>query len=72
MPYGTEARPHPRAGMAIGAAVVVGWVGVIGVAIAGDDSPSAETRATPYSVGAESPTARPGRVGPGYHEPGAD
>jgi hypothetical protein len=67
MPHGTEARLHRREGMAIGAAVIVGWLGAIGVAISSDNSASPGSRAAPYSVGAETTTARTGRAGPGYH-----
>jgi hypothetical protein len=31
-------RPHPRAGIAIGALLLAGWVGAIGAAIATDDA----------------------------------
>jgi hypothetical protein len=72
MPDRTEARPHPRAGMVIGADVIVGWLGAIGVAIASDNSSDGESRAAPYSAARETPTARAGRAWPGYHEAGAD
>jgi hypothetical protein len=45
---------HPRAGMAIGAVLLVGWFGAIGAAIATDDSGD---------------PSRTGRAGPGYLPP---
>jgi hypothetical protein len=66
MPYTTQSRAHPRAGMAIGAALIVGWLGVIGVAITGDDSPVARSDAVRNTGSSESPTAGAGRAWPGY------
>ena len=61
MPYGTEALPHPRAGIAIGAAVIVGWVGVIG-ATAGERGPATTnpgpTRNGPCPAAMTSPATR--------------
>jgi hypothetical protein len=69
---GPRRATHPRAGLAIGAAVLAGWLGAIGAAVATDGSTDAESRAAPKSAAAEGPVARPGRAGPGYHVDGAD
>lgn len=62
---------YPRTGLAIGAVLLAGWLGAIGVAIASDDSTNAESRAAPSGAGAEAedPVARPGRAGPGSQAP---
>jgi hypothetical protein len=63
----TPQRPQrPRAGLAIGAAVLLGWLGMIGVAIATDGSGDTDSRAAPKAGAADGPVARPGRAGPGY------
>jgi hypothetical protein len=66
MPYATQSPAHPRAGIAIGAAVIVGWLGAIGVAIAGDDSPVAQSDAVTNAGGSESPSGGEWRAWPGY------
>jgi hypothetical protein len=72
MSYATQSRAHPRAGMAIGAAVVVGWLGAIGVAIASDDSPVAQSDTVTNAGAPESTTGGEWRVWPGYPLAGAD
>jgi hypothetical protein len=72
MPYTSQSRPHPRAGMAIGAAVMVGWLGAIGLATASDNSPHAETGAAPNAASVEGPLASQERFGPGEHDTSAD
>jgi hypothetical protein len=64
--------PHPRAGLAVGAALLAGWLGAMGAAMASDASTDAEGHAEPKSAVAETPPARPGRAGPGYDPPRAD
>jgi hypothetical protein len=69
----TTQRPfHPRAGLAIGAALLAGWLGAIGAAVASDSSTEAASRATPKAPETGTPVARPGRAGPGYDPPTAD
>jgi hypothetical protein len=57
---------HPRAGLAIGAVVFLGWLGALGVAIASDGSSDGDTRAAPDAATQEAPVPRHGRAGPGY------
>jgi hypothetical protein len=71
MPSTTQSA-HPRAGMAIGAAVIVGWLGAIGVAIASDDSPVAKSDAVTNAGAPETPTGGEWRAWPGYPLAGAD
>jgi hypothetical protein len=59
---------HPRAGLAIGALVLAGWLAALGVAMADDGSTSAESRAAPNASGAEAPVDRPGWAGLGYYQ----
>ena len=47
--------------------MLAGWLGALGVAIASDNSIGGESRAAPGATTAETPVARPGRAGPGYH-----
>jgi hypothetical protein len=61
--------PHPWAGLAIGAALLAGWLGAMGAGMASDASTDAEDRAERKSAVAETPPARPGRAGPGYDPP---
>jgi hypothetical protein len=61
---------HPRAGLAIGALVLLGWFAALGAAIADDGSTTAERLATPSSGTSDAPVARPGRAGPGYQVDG--
>jgi hypothetical protein len=72
MRYTTQAPAHPRAGMAIGAAVIVGWLGAIGVAIASDDSPVVESRAVANGAAAEAPAPGAGRAAAGFQQAWAD
>jgi hypothetical protein len=58
---------HPRAGLAIGAVVLAGWLSAIGAAIATDGSADVEDRAAPGAGTAETRVARPGRAGPAYN-----
>jgi hypothetical protein len=82
-----QAPAHPRVSLAIGAALLAGWLGTIGVAIASDGSAGSQGRASPAaagvdfaaerqaassSAGVESRAARPGRAGPGYYGARAD
>jgi hypothetical protein len=43
---------HPRAGLAIGAVLLAGWMGALGAAVASDESTGKDSRT--------------GRAGPGY------
>jgi hypothetical protein len=63
--YAQSAR-HPRAGAALGAAILAAWVGALGVAMAADGSKDGSRRAAPAAKAVETPSARPGRAGPGY------
>jgi hypothetical protein len=62
---------QPRAGLAIGALMLVGWLAALGAAIADDGSTNAASRAAPSSGTSDAPVARPGRAGPGYQVDGA-
>jgi hypothetical protein len=62
----SQRRGHPRAGLAIGALVLGGWLAALGVAIANDGTSDRESGAVPGSPSADAPVARPGRAGPGY------
>jgi hypothetical protein len=64
--YYTQTARHPRAGIAAGLAILVAWVGLIGVAAATDDSPDGGHSAAPAGRTVDAPDARPGRAGPGY------
>lgn len=71
--YYTHSRPrHPRAGAAIGAAIVAAWLGAIGLAVASDSSAGTTASAAPGADVTENPAARPGRAGPGYPAPSSD
>jgi hypothetical protein len=64
----SQVRRHPRAGLAIGALMLAAWLGALGAAIADDGSSNAESRAAPSAEASQTPVARPGRAGPGYHQ----
>jgi hypothetical protein len=68
----TQRALHPRAGLAIGAVLLTGWLGVIGAAIASDSSTETASSAAPKAPETGTPVARPGRAGPGYDPPTAD
>jgi hypothetical protein len=64
----TQSRPRPRAGLAIGAVLLAGWLGAIGIAIATDDDTGAtgSAGAAPGADVSDDASVRPGRAGPGY------
>jgi hypothetical protein len=64
----TQSRPHPRAGLAIGAVLLAGWLGAIGIAIANDDDTGASgsAGATPGGDVVDDESSGPGRAGPGF------
>jgi hypothetical protein len=59
---------HPRAGIAIGLAILASWVGAVGLALAGGDSVDGHRAAVAGADAVETAQAspRPGRAGPGY------
>jgi hypothetical protein len=57
---------HPRAGMAIGLAILAAWLGAIGVAAATGDSPTGVQSAAPASGAVDAASVRPAHAGPGY------
>jgi hypothetical protein len=68
----TQRPRHPRAGIAIGLVLLVGWLGAIVASLATDSSSDVDTRAVPGARSAEQQFARPGAAGPGYRSAAAD
>jgi hypothetical protein len=72
MPYPTQTRRHPRAGIAIGAVVLVAWLAAIALAATSDGSTGSGDSATPGSSAVQAPPARTGRAAPGYFQAGSE
>jgi hypothetical protein len=69
LPTTIQSRPHPRAGLVIGAALLVGWLGTIGAAIATDSSADTDSRAAGANA-VDTSAASAGRAATGYAAPG--
>jgi hypothetical protein len=63
--YWQEAR-HPRAGLAIGTAILVAWIAAVAIALATGDSGDGDRGGPPATRSGEVPNARPGLVSSGY------
>jgi hypothetical protein len=59
-------RRRPSAALTIAAATVTLWLSIIAVALALDDGSNSGSRAAVRDAAIHTPSARPGRAGPGY------